>query len=84
LRGRWKPLAIGIRQAIADRAPDLAGPPRWRLHQALWRYCSRPEYMAGLVQGAVRIDLDGKPLGVVTATEAANAREQLDAREKHE
>jgi ProP effector len=75
--GPWKPLAIGIRQQISARAPNLAAPPQWRLRQALWRYCSRPEYRAGLVAGAARIDLDGKPAGVVTGSEAAGACERL-------
>ena len=43
------------------------------------RYCNRPRYRKALRAGAIRIDLQGQPAGVVTAAEAETARADLIA-----
>jgi hypothetical protein len=69
----WRPLKIGIHREIAETAPDLANPRRF-LRCALGAYVNHLHYLAGHLAGAVRIDLDGNPSGIVTAKQAAAAR----------
>jgi ProP effector len=66
---RW-PLKIGIHADIASAAPDLT--PE-NISQALCFYIRYSAYQKMLVTGRPRIDLDGKPVGVVTEAEAAKA-----------
>jgi hypothetical protein len=68
-----RPLKVGIHRDLRKRAPDLDGA---LLRQVLKAYCGGPRYLAALVAGAVRIDLDGEPAGAVTAEEEARAIEQ--------
>lgn len=68
------PLKIGIHRDIRERQPEL---PMRRLRRALADYTSGPTYLAALVEGAPRIDLDGNAVGVVTAAEAATAAAHL-------
>jgi ProP effector len=67
-------LAVGIGRAIAAAYPDLPSKTRKVL---LARYTRRGTYLALLVAGAVRVDLDGNPAGAVTEAEAAHAAEML-------
>lgn len=68
------PLKVGIRDdvfaAVPDINPDL-------IRRAIGDYCSGPKYARAMIAGAVRVDLKGKPAGVVTEAEAnyAKARE---------
>jgi ProP effector len=64
----WPPLATGVHREIAIRAPDLAV-PKTLLRLALRFYVRRWAYRDGLVEGAVRIDLDGADAGLVTRGE---------------
>jgi sRNA-binding protein len=68
-----KPLAIGIRQQIFARCAfshRVVG-------EALWRYTKCAAYLRTIVEGAVRVDLDGAASGNVTAQEAAYAAERI-------
>jgi sRNA-binding protein len=67
-------LAVGIGRAIAAAYRDLPSKTRKVL---LARYTRRRTYLALLVAGAVRVDLDGNPAGAVTEAEAAHAAEML-------
>jgi sRNA-binding protein len=58
--GPWPQLATGIHKAIRDRDPEL-GRPRILLGSAVARYMNDHRYRAGLIAGAVCIDLDGAP-----------------------
>jgi ProP effector len=65
-----QPLKRGIDSDLVAR---LDGISRSAIKRVLGAYVASPEYRARLIEGAVRIDLDGNPAGVVTAGEAAYA-----------
>jgi len=62
-----RPLKIGIDRDLAERCPALDRRERGAVMRC---YTSRLMYLQSLVEGAVRIDLDGSPAGEVTAKEA--------------
>jgi sRNA-binding protein len=68
-----KPLAVGIRQQINARCSFS----HRGVSEALWRYTRRAAYLRTIIEGAVRVDLDGATSGTVTAMEAAHAAEQI-------
>src|SRR5437867_11604080 len=71
LKGRRRPLKIGIDRDLLHAAPDLAA---GMIKQALRLYVGAPQYQRALVDGAERIDLTGAPVGAVSAQEAATAK----------
>src|SRR4051812_37283735 len=69
------PLKVGIDRDIRERYPDVSLRTR---HEFLRRYVGQPGYLYLLTKpGAVRLDLDGNPAGVVTEDQAKNAAERL-------
>jgi hypothetical protein len=73
-----KPLKLGIHDDLLARgiAPDVIKP-------GLGAYCRGGRYLRSLQAEAIRIDLDGKPAGVITAEDAEHAVRklaELDAR----
>ena len=70
---RMKPLAIGIKQRMYARCVlshrDIG--------DALRSYAGRVAYLHTIIEGAVRVDLDGAASGNVTAKEAAHAAERI-------
>jgi sRNA-binding protein len=73
--GRRRPLKLKIHLDI-QAALDGAITPA-ELHKALGMYCSNPVYLGHTRKGAWRLDLDGKPAGIVTADEEAHAQATL-------
>jgi ProP effector len=71
-----RPLRIGVRDDLLARASAISP---GELREALARWTSALAYQRALVEGAVRVDLDGEPAGAVTAGEAAHARERIVA-----
>ena len=69
-----RPLKIGIHKDLEARGID-ARVARLGLH----RYCRHIAYQHALVEGAIRIDLDGQPAGTVTHQEAAYAAKNYEA-----
>ena len=67
------PLAIGIHKALALAMPEMSGRER---KTALAFFTCAPRYRACLIEGAIRIALDGSPAGAVTASEAQHAQER--------
>jgi ProP effector len=68
-----KPLGIGIKQRIYAQ---------WKLSHreidhALRHYTGQVDYLRTVIEGAVRVDLDGTANGTVTAKEAAYAAEHI-------
>jgi sRNA-binding protein len=53
---------------------------RHALKRVLLAYVTCSEYRVAVVEGAARIDLDGRPSGAVTANEAAQARRPQPAK----
>jgi sRNA-binding protein len=68
-----KPLGIGIKQRIYARC-TLS---HREVGDALRRYTGRVAYLHTIIEGAVRVDLDGAASGNVTAKEATHAAEQI-------
>jgi sRNA-binding protein len=72
-----RPLKRGIREDVlaalggAVSAGKVSAALRW--------YVSSPEYQRRLVHGAWRVDLNGKPVGIVSQEDEAHARAQLAA-----
>jgi sRNA-binding protein len=77
---RRRPLKIGVHNDIMA-ALEGAITPR-ELGIALRFYTSNIGYLRAMRTGAERVGLDGNPAGVVTAEEAANAREKIAAKSK--
>ena len=65
-----RPLKVGIAADIQAALPDL---DRRALFVALKVYTRRLVYLQAVVVGAERVDLDGNPVGEVTAWEADHA-----------
>jgi ProP effector len=65
------PLKIGIDADINLRLDDWKG--RARRREALKFYTRTAPYLAALVEGVDRIDLDGRPAGIVTREQAEAA-----------
>jgi len=61
------PLKIGVDQDVMAALPDVS---RSDLKLALGSYVRTKEYRAVLIEGAMRVDLDGNPTAFVTAAEA--------------
>lgn len=70
-----RPLKVGIFHEVAIRLPEL---PRNRLRAALRDYTGGPLYLKAITVGAARLDLDGKPSGSVSESEAAHAAARLN------
>lgn len=70
-----RPLKVGITaDLIAGGVTGEDGLPlsRSRIERAVRDYCLGTKYLTALVSGAVRIDLDGNPAGVVLPVHAVN------------
>ena len=64
-----RPLKVGIH--VDHRQPPCRKSTPIAIRRALRVYCTGRAYRENCVAGAVRIDLDGKPAGIVAACEAA-------------
>ena len=69
-----RPLKVGIAADILARCPVLT---RRELGPVLGVYAKRVMYLQSLVAGAIRIDLDGNPVGEVSAADAEHAAATL-------
>ena len=76
--GRRRPLAIGIRDQIAERVGDAITPDE--LSAALRAYTRNPGgYLRAMARGGARIDLEGNPAGMIIAEQAAAATKAVAA-----
>lgn len=73
-----RPLKLGIRADLAPRVPFTEE----ELTAALGHYARGEWYLRECVEGAPRIDLEGKVVGPVTAQEATFAHKILARRER--
>lgn len=82
-RANPRPLAIGIHKELlaAAREERLAAPTS-AIRMAIDRWTGSREYLAGLVESAARVNLQGEPDGEVTAAQADTARQTLEKREQ--
>jgi ProP effector len=79
LAGR-RPLKVGIAKDIATAAEGAITPEEQGA--ALHVYTSHKRYLRTLQEGAQRVDLDGNPVGTVTAEQAAAARRRIERLEQ--
>jgi sRNA-binding protein len=79
---RRKPLAVGIHEPLLEALAGAVEPPE--LGRALGAYTCNAAYLRALAKpGAMRVGLDGAPVALVTAEDAASARALLEqARQK--
>ena len=72
LEGEAKPLKIGLFQDLAEALQDDERVSKTQLRQALRQYTSNWRYLHGCREGAVRVDLQGNPAGVLDAEHVAH------------
>ena len=69
-----RPLKLGIDHDLQK----LLKIKRYLIKTTLRFYCNSFSYLGSMYPGAVRVDLNGQPAGVVTEEEAAMAQQQLE------
>jgi ProP effector len=75
-----KPLKVGIGNEIAVATEGAI--TQAELDAALNLYCSHKSYLKKLREGAERVDVDGNPVGTVTAEQAATAHRRIQRMEE--
>jgi len=70
---RIRPLAVGIKEMLFQRYRISPG----RIVLALRYYTGSAAYLKAIVEGAVRVDLEGAPAGIVTTHHIEHARRRL-------
>ena len=75
--GRPRPLKVGVRKDIIERAPAITPT---EIARALRYHTQSNGYLRSVRPGATRIDLDGNEVGAVTADEAAHAKDTFQER----
>lgn len=70
-----RPLKIGIHKDILSQGKTFL--PMWRIRMALGDYTRGRRYLNALLNGGMRIDLEGNIAGVVTDAERNLARASL-------
>lgn len=82
-RANPRPLAIGIhKELLAASREGRLSVPTSSIRMAIDRWTGSREYLAGLVEAAPRINLQGEADGEVTAAQADTARQTLEKREQ--
>lgn len=83
LEGEAKPIKIGLFQDLAEALKDDPKVSKTQLRYALRQYTSNWRYLHGCKEGAVRVDLQGNPAGVLEQEHVQHAAQQLaDAKAK--
>lgn len=75
---QFKPLAIGIHEALAAALPQYD--PQL-IGRVLSNHCRKPRYLKSVARGGKRFSLENKPVGAVTEEEQAVAQRQCEALE---
>jgi ProP effector len=75
----FQPLAIGIHKQLMERMPDL---DKNKVRTAMHSHTASTRYLKALTAGAPRFDLDGQPVGEVTAEQQTVAVQTLRDRLK--
>lgn len=73
------PLKLSIALDVIAEASDM---DRTLIFAAIRDYKHGPKYLRHILAGAVRIDLDGQPAGVVTDREEARAKRQIERQDR--
>ena len=77
VEGEAKPLKIGLFQDLADALKDDECVSKTQLRHVLRQYTSNWRYLHGCRLGAVRVDLQGNPAGVLEQEHVDHAAQQL-------
>jgi ProP effector len=77
LTGATQPLKIGIFDDLAARLADDPKVSKTRLRSAVRHYTNSWRYLRCIKVGSERLDLDGKAAGLVEASHADHAQQQL-------
>lgn len=81
--GEIAPLKIGIKQDLVkflSTSDRIVTDDKACMVKSLSYYVNTAAYHKTVIEGATRIDLDGKPVGVVTAEEATYSTERQQAK----
>lgn len=82
-QGEAKPLKIGIFQDLAERLAEDERISKTMLRTSLRHYTNSWRYLHAVIEGAHRVDLDGKQDAVVDKEHAEHAKTQLaESKEK--
>lgn len=77
VKGKVKPLKIGIFQDLAEKLSDDETVSKTRLRQALRHYTSSWRYLKAIKLGAFRVDIDGKEVAEIDEEQANYASSTL-------
>lgn len=77
LEGEAKPIKVGLFQDLAEALKDDPKVSKTQLRHALRQYTSNWRYLHGCKEGAVRVDLQGNPAGVLDQQHVEHAAQQL-------
>jgi len=77
VKGKVKPLKIGIFQDLAEKLSDDETVSKTRLRQALRHYTSSWRYLKAIKLGASRVDIDGKAVAEIDEEQANYASKTL-------
>ncbi|MCW8833415.1 MAG: RNA chaperone ProQ [Colwellia sp.] len=77
VKGKVKPLKIGIFQDLAEKLSDDETVSKTRLRQALRHYTSSWRYLKAIKLGTFRVDIDGKEVAEVDQEQADYASNTL-------
>ncbi len=83
VKGKVKPLKIGIFQDLAEKLNEDETVSKTRLRQALRHYTSSWRYLKAVKVGVFRVDIDGKDVAEIDEEQANYASKTLkDSQEK--
>ncbi|WP_233113671.1 RNA chaperone ProQ [Aggregatibacter actinomycetemcomitans] len=77
IEGEAKPLKIGLFQDLSEALKDDERVSKTQLRHALRQYTSNWRYLHGCKAGAMRVDLQGNPVGELEQGHADHAAQQL-------
>ncbi|WP_102795366.1 RNA chaperone ProQ [Bowmanella denitrificans] len=77
IEGQAKPLKVGIFQDLVERLENEERVSKTLLRASLRHYTSSWRYLHAVVEGAHRVDLDGKDDAVIEKQHAEHAQQQL-------
>lgn len=77
VKGKVKPLKIGIFQDLAEKLSDDETVSKTRLRQALRHYTSSWRYLKAIKLGASRVDVDGNEIAIIDEEQANYASKTL-------
>ena len=76
----FKPLAIGMREAVLADMPDV---DQQALRDVFMRHCDRPRYVESIARGGNRFNLQGEPVGEVSEHDIEVAKNWISQNHEH-